>query len=282
MMYTVAHELGAEAHARARRSRATTNLVLRQTLLHLHARACQVVAEIICLMENGFADGAMARWRTLHEIVVVGAVIAKHGDDIARRYRAHEAIEAKRAMDRFRISHSALGFGPPSQREIDAVEREYHNALELYGHRFGSEYGWAAHHLGITKPRFIDLEQAAGKPEMRSYYVMASYNVHASPRGLAFRLGLLRGQGEPIAIVGASNIGFVEPAQNAAADLVHITSLIVDPKVRLDRAIELKILILLRDQIAAKLDRAHRGVVSAHSALKRSRATAKAKRKRQD
>lgn len=274
MIYTVAHELGSEAQQRGRRSRAKKNLVVRQTLLHLHARACQVVAEIICLIENGFADGAMARWRTLHEIVIVAAIIAEYGDDLAIRYRAHEAVEAKRAMDRFRISHAALGFAAPSQYEIDAVERQYDEVLKLYGNRFGSEYGWAAHHLSMAKPRFIDLEQAAGKLEMRSYYVMASYNVHASPKGLAFRLGLLKGTGEPTAMVGASNVGFVEPAQNAAADLVHITALIVDPRSRLDRAIELKILILLRDQIAAKLDRAHRGVVRAHNALRRRQAAA--------
>jgi hypothetical protein len=41
---------------------------LDDVVLRLHVRACQVTGEIIVLLENGYADGAMARWRTLHEI----------------------------------------------------------------------------------------------------------------------------------------------------------------------------------------------------------------------
>ncbi|WP_217430933.1 DUF5677 domain-containing protein [Sphingomonas bacterium] len=57
--------------------------MLNDTMLHLHARACQVVFEIITLMENGLADGAMARWRTLHEITVVATILAEHGEELA-------------------------------------------------------------------------------------------------------------------------------------------------------------------------------------------------------
>lgn len=273
MMYTIAHEMGAEVHMRARRSRAKTNLILRDTLIQLHVRACQVVAEILCLMENGFADGAMARWRTLHEIVTVAGMIAKHGDTLAERYRVHEAVEAKRAMDRFVANHEALGFTAPSQREIDQTEQAYQNALSLYGHNFGSEYGWAAHHLQLKKPRLSDLEASVGKREMRSYYVLASYNVHASPKGLASRLGILRGPGMPVGLAGSSNVGFVEPAQHAAFDLAYITSLIFLPRVKIDDALQIKVLVLLRDQIAGKLRAAHRDVAKAHRAeLKRRQA----------
>lgn len=41
-------------------------------LCKLHARACLVASEVHWLLEGGFASGAMARWRTLHEIAVVG------------------------------------------------------------------------------------------------------------------------------------------------------------------------------------------------------------------
>lgn len=41
---------------------------LQSILIRLLTRGYQVTDEILCLLENGFADGAMARWRTLHEI----------------------------------------------------------------------------------------------------------------------------------------------------------------------------------------------------------------------
>ena len=53
-----------------------------RVLLIRLVRACQVTDEIICLLENGFADGAMARWRTLHEIAVVAVVISQHGENL--------------------------------------------------------------------------------------------------------------------------------------------------------------------------------------------------------
>jgi hypothetical protein len=80
-------------------------------------RACQVTDEIACLLENGFADGAMARWRTLHEIAMVAAVISQHGEAIAERYLAHQFVESKRAMDKYLACYKQLGYGPLPLRE---------------------------------------------------------------------------------------------------------------------------------------------------------------------
>ena len=55
-------------------------------LKHLHARALQVYSEIICLIENGFADGAYARWRSLYELSVIAAFINKYGHQVAEAY----------------------------------------------------------------------------------------------------------------------------------------------------------------------------------------------------
>lgn len=270
MMYTIAAEVGGEADRRQRRSRAKRNRVLNDTLMRLHVRACQVVAEILCLMENGFADGAIGRWRTLHEITVVAAVIAHFGEDLAVRYRAHESVEAKRAMDRYQVSHSLLGYAPLTPKEIAQVEKDYADVLSLYGDKFGSEYGWARDHLNHKKPRFLDLEVAAGKLDMRAFYGMASDNIHAGPKGITSRLGLLRGPGEPSGLAGASNVGFIDPAQNTAFDLTLVTSLILR-SANLDDMIQLKVLILLRDQIAGKLQAADRRIKKEHRALLRAR-----------
>ena len=247
MMYTISVEIGGSIAAARRRSRARLKPVLNDTMLHLHARACQVVFEIITLMENGLADGAMARWRTLHEITVVATVLAEHGEELAIRYRSHAAIEVKRAMDRFVLSHEQLGFAPPTKRDVAETELEYRACLDRFGDNFGSEYGWAAHHLGIRKPRLVDLEVAAGKGSMQSYYRMASYNVHAGARGIDFRLGLLDGSRFPTALAGASNAGFVDPARNTAFDLVFITTLLSSGTTRFDRMLEWQILAQLRD-----------------------------------
>lgn len=205
------------------------------TLHRLHARACQIVFEIITLMENGLADGAMARWRTLHEITFVATLLAEHGEDLAIRYRAHDFVEAKRAMDRYILHHEDLGYAAPRMSEIRKVEEGYAEVLATYGDNFGSEYGWAAHHLKLRKPRLIDLEAAVGKAVMQPYYRMASYNVHASARGITSRLGLLHFEGSPTMLAGVSNTGFVDPVQNTAEDLVQMTLLLAKGTIRFER-----------------------------------------------
>ena len=272
MMYTISIEIGGEVAKRWRRPTKTQG-ELRHVLLHLHARACQVTNEIICLMENGLADGAMARWRTLHEIRVVASLIAAHGNDLAIRYLAHEAVEAKRAMDRFMICYEALGYAPLSKREIKAIENDYAAALAAFGDNFGSQYGWAVHHLEMKKPRFDDLEVAAGQVAMRSHYHMASYNVHASTNGIAFRLGLMKGGGIT-ALAGASNAGFVEPAQNTGQALLEVTSLLLSRNWRFDELVEMDILVSLRDRLPSALERANRELERAHREELKSRRSA--------
>ena len=48
-------------------------------LWRLHARSCQITMEILALLKSGFADGAHARWRTLHEIAVTALFIKQQG-----------------------------------------------------------------------------------------------------------------------------------------------------------------------------------------------------------
>lgn len=60
-------------------------------VLHeLHARACQVAGAILVLLKAGYADDAFARWRTLHEIVVVSSFILKYREqNAAAKYQEH-------------------------------------------------------------------------------------------------------------------------------------------------------------------------------------------------
>jgi Family of unknown function (DUF5677) len=67
MMLTMSRELGDSVNQEIRQSPdAASRRHLIDQLARSHARACQIVEEILCLLEGGFSDGAMARWRTLH------------------------------------------------------------------------------------------------------------------------------------------------------------------------------------------------------------------------
>lgn len=266
MLLTMAREMGGEVHTRARRSRSNRNQAIRSVLLRLHTRACQVTAEIITLIENGFADGAMARWRTLYEIGVVATVISDGGDELAQRYMAHEAVESKLALDEYDRCHQALGFKPMSLNERRHVERAFKAAVDAHGPEFGKPYGWAAQYLGLKRVTFKELEDAADRSGMRPYYKMASYNVHADAKGVFHRLGVL---GDPsMVIAGASDAGFVEPGQKTAITLVQITALLFRDRIsNLDTMIRTQLLMLVRDEIPGALVKASRSLDRDHARM---------------
>jgi Family of unknown function (DUF5677) len=165
----------------------------------------------------------MARWRTLHEIAVVAAVIAQHGESIAERYLAHQAIESKKAMDRYLACHKLLGYKPLAIREQKKIQKNYDRAIALYGKPFKSDYGWAANHLKNPQPNFVHLEEAAGRAEMRSHYQMGNDNIHAGVKSMYVRLGLLDYEG---LLAGRSNVGLNEPGQSAAHTLTQLCALV--------------------------------------------------------
>lgn len=254
-LITVCRELGEEAHQRRRRSRSKKNVYRNDVLIRLHARACQVTQEILSLMEAGFADGAMARWRTLHEIAVVATLVADHGDDLAERYLAHEFVQSKKALDTYRAVYAELGYAPPDEVEAKRTEDACAYYVARYGPDFTSDHGWAGHHLGIKRPTFRDLENAAERMSMRAHYRMASDQVHAGVKGVTFRLSTF-GR-DPLILAGPSNFGFDEPGQSAGIDLARITTHIMDLST-VDETIKLKAVAILRDEVVNEFVQAGR------------------------
>lgn len=83
MLIELSRDIGTDFHRRACRSRSRSRAHLNKALSRLHIRAIQIASEIMVLMENGYADGAMARWRTLHEVACVAMVLDDGGDALA-------------------------------------------------------------------------------------------------------------------------------------------------------------------------------------------------------
>jgi len=246
MLLTIAREWCGEAHEETDDPEEKTKSRLKNLLVRFLVRSCQVTDEIICLLENGFADGAMARWRTLHEIGVVAAVISKFGDDIAERYVAHQAVESRRAMNKHMDCRIGLGYRPVPAREVKKTEKRYAAAIARYGDSFKSDYGWAAHHLKKGRPNFTDLEAAAGHAMMRAHYQMGSDNVHAGIKSMYGRLGLMMDYEGLLA--GRSNAGLTDPGQNAAHTLTQIAVLVcLSPK--WDDVVAGNIMQMLREEI---------------------------------
>lgn len=248
MLLELCRQHGNDFSARAHRSRKERHL--REALVLLHARGCQVAGEIIILMVGGYADGALARWRTLHEINMTALFLTGHGDDLAERYLHHAVVEAYDAMEEFLRTYELLGYARPSKRSIARVKGAYDKAIKKYGKSFGARYGWAKGYLKKGGAGFRQIEEDAGQAAMRSHYKMACYSVHAGAKSVAFRLGI---ETPGIHIAGASDSGLEEPGQNLAHTLTQLTAMVLGSNWGVDEMVKAHTLAALRDEISESL-----------------------------
>jgi hypothetical protein len=221
--------------------------------MHLHMRACQITDEIITLLENGFADGAMARWRTLHELDIVATLIVDGDEELAGRYIDHDVVEVKKQADDYDRTLIPLGYPPIRPQIRSRIEKNYADTIQRYGKPFGTDYGWAAALLNDARPTFQQLQNKANQSQMNSYYKLANLNVHGSARTMFFRM---TDMGANVPISGRTNSGLVDPGQNTAFTLVRITGALLGRARDLDRIREMKALVAMRDAITKALDRA--------------------------
>ena len=224
-VHAEAMAFSARQSQRAASEKDETFFVLRQ----LHARACRVTSEVAALLRSGHAEGAMARWRTLHEIAVTAEFIAKHGDDMARRYQEHVIARKPAAMSEY-DTHAHWFKGTPFSAADHASAREARAALVArYGEEYGEAYGWAASVVWRTRkngtriaPTLADIEESVDMSHHRPWYRLASEGQHAGPKPLGFTLPLSEGLPN-LLLTGASDVGLYDPGTHAAASLLLAT-----------------------------------------------------------
>jgi hypothetical protein len=258
-LVTVAREFGSELNNDLRGSTFDKPESV-DVLTRLHARACQVFEEVLCLSVSGFADGAMARWRTLHEMSGVALLITEGGDALATRYKAHYAVEANKTAKRYHRFHERLGHAPLSDEELARVAQRSAEAVEAYGPDFAEDNGWASERLRKKRPSVADILEAASIDHLAPYYKWASHNVHAGPNGVFWRLGLI-GEDE-ILLAGPSNAGFADPAHAASLSLLQISSTMMMLHPAFDNVVMIHVLRDLADKIGDTLLDASRALES--------------------
>lgn len=82
-------DVGLEIDQDMRSTAAADNDPVFVALQKLHVRGIQIAQEILALIKHGFADGAHARWRALHEVAAVAMFIKLSGQQTAKRFLLH-------------------------------------------------------------------------------------------------------------------------------------------------------------------------------------------------
>lgn len=246
MLLDLCMDEGIKAQQQLERGRFRSTPHKRIAVSLLHARACQVTSEIICLLENGYANGAMARWRTLYEIDVIATILGEATDTLAERYLDHEIVDQKKAMELYIQSYKEEGGAPVSKREIASINKDFRRVSSKYEKSFTNPYGWASTYLENPSPRFSHLEAAAHDARLRFRYKIASYNVHASSSSFKHNLSNLTGQRG--AISGASNAGLAGPGHLTALTLLRVTYILLRKKTSMESIALVQAMLAIRDE----------------------------------
>lgn len=191
------------------------------TLKSLHARACQMAFEVLELIKSGFADGALARWRSLHEISVMANFLENGSEELCQRYLDYYFVENFSEMKEYQKNCEKLGCEPLSEEEFTEAQDDINKLGVKYGDDFLKPHGWIGDALPKRKRNFAGIEETVEFRYMRSFYKMANNSVHSGSKGFLYKLGTAQ-QGN-VLLAGPSNYGFADPAQNAAFSLFQTT-----------------------------------------------------------
>ncbi len=237
MFYVMALESGEEFNNKHREEAARNQDFLFEALTRIHARGCQIFFEIMTLLKSGLADGAFARWRSLHELAVISFFLSKHGRSIAERYLTHTIIENYKEAKEYQKHCKRLGFKPLTRNQFQELKRGRDVVCAKYGRDFCSDYGWVPSNI-LRDRNFKEIEESIKMDTWRPFYKMACINVHAGSKSLKFRLGLIQNNSlQEVLLAGPSNYGLADPAKNAVISLHQITTCLLATKPTMERLI---------------------------------------------
>ncbi|WP_080845624.1 DUF5677 domain-containing protein [Cytobacillus gottheilii] len=216
-------------------------------LFKIHSRSISISKEINLLLSNGYADGALARWRSLHESAIVFILLTSNFNNkdftynIIERYIDYSAIEVAKEVKKLSLIQS-------SEMDNDyfkKIEKRKRELLSKYGKDFYYDNFWAAPLFGNKKGKihFYELARKAGMGKLNQYYMKASQQVHLSPKGLVENLSIPADlDSSKYLLYGSSLYGLSVPLQLTADSLIQITTNFILLQESLDRVVFSKFL----------------------------------------
>ncbi|HEX8699036.1 MAG TPA: DUF5677 domain-containing protein, partial [Myxococcaceae bacterium] len=233
----------------------------RAALLLILARGIQTSWEIRTLLRNGYASGAWARWRTLHELSVLAKFIGKHGDTIAKAYLAHDDVQALRTIQAWEKSSAT----PETWAAHRKIQEERVRELESkYGKElFKRDYGWAGLafpnvQLKYPKPALDDLEDEVGLTHLRGMRKKADHAVHAGARGYNDNPGHPVWPSQTL-LAGPSPFGLDQVAVWTAESLTSLAGAFVRDDAIPSETLTIGAIIQLKEQVGDALSTARNG-----------------------
>lgn len=198
-----------------------------EVLLYQHIRACSIYSEVTYLIKGGFGTGALARFRSLHEIAVITEFIFKKGEEAAESYLDYLPVMQKKDIE-FEENMTGVSikdevYDKKLQEKLDEIEKK--RGKDFVNTKNFNDYVWAQKYLpkGV-RPTFHQIRNDIERNHGIIPYKIASNNIHAAPRSLTSSISTKSGKVSG----GASNIGLSLPGTWATFEMLQINSLIFE------------------------------------------------------
>lgn len=224
------------------------------TLTSLHVRACQITNEILILVKNGFADGAQARWRTLHELTVTFLYLYDADDDVIQMYNDFEIIEKYKKVLDYNNCYESLGFDDMDEDNLLELTRVRNKLIEKYGKEFSDNYGWTLNDLPKGKRNFRELEKFVGLSDLRVIYTWANDNIHAGVSGVKEKLSLREEESYHF-LPGPNDWGFLDPVQYTTNSLCQMSEILLGMEDSMMNNLFEELLFLFQNEIVTELNK---------------------------
>lgn len=163
-----------------------TALALNRIVLRLYS----VAGEIIALARAGYAGGALARWRTIHEICIIAIFLSKQSDRCAQMYLAHSIIDELRLVESGSREGGHKSNNKGDQQYLISLKKQRSKLVEIFGPSFAKDLGWAAVELGRTRVTFREIEDFVEMGMLRKGYQHASSATHGGALAALTRISL--------------------------------------------------------------------------------------------
>lgn len=196
-------------------------------LTKLFSRAVQLSGEIHNSLSGGYSEGALSRWRAMHETCVILSILSSSDCSVSERFLDFRLVLDYRAAKFFNDFSGAGEAEKISILDMSHAEAKYLEVLAKYEQGFDKENGWAAPLITEKgKITFFKLEALSGYDPLRVQYKIATQYVHTGADSLGNRLGLSLSK-KNILLTGPSNEGLAQPLIYCGLSLVAALSSLV-------------------------------------------------------
>jgi hypothetical protein len=202
---------------------------LQKAICKLHSNAILRVNEVLCLLQNGFSDGALIIWRSLFETTITAIFITNRyleGDtEIAKRYLEYEIVFCYKKAELYKKSADILDFESLDESDENALQNKCEELKKNYGKFFCKKNGW----INPNDEKCFQFEKMMEETEnydMKIFYTFASEESHPASGHKDYKMGLIYGTYHEKNLMNSSNIGLTDPAQITLLNLWQITGIL--------------------------------------------------------